>query len=1257
LTFYATDDSLAVDSEVVVITVNEVGNQAPVLDPVGDYTTTEGIELLFAVSASDGESIPLLSASILPAGAVFVDSGNGIGTFIWTPNFVQSGIYNVTFYATDDSLVVDSEVVTITVIEAGNQTPVLDSIGAQTTPEGLQLLFIVTASDGESIPVLTTSVLPSGAVFVDSGNGSASFDWLPDFTQAGIYNVTFYATDDSAVVDSELLAITVTESGNPPVLDSISDTTVTEAVLLSFTVTATDPDSTIPTLSTSALPAGATFVDSGNGTGEFSWIPNYLQNGIYQITFYATDGQGTDSQFVTITVLDVGNQTPIIDSIGDRTVAEGANLAIIVTASDGESIPVLTTTALPIGAIFADSGNGTGYFDWTPGFTQSGSYPITFYATDDSLAVDSQLITITVTESGDQPPVFDSLPDFMTTELDTLIITVRAVDPESTAISLAVIFNSTSFTFVDSGNGVGVLTYIPSLFDAGLDTVKFLATDSGSPPRTTIIVSVITTIENNQPPVFDSAGPYAVEVNDTLIFTVFASDSTDQDTTHSVFLTTTGLPANASFTDNGDNTGTITFAPVPGQEGFDTLGFLATDEGTPALSGILDVGIMVVGVNIPPVLNPIGAQSVREGDLLTINLSGYDPDSTMIPFFTVDSSNLTGAITFADSGNGTAVFTYVPTFLESGLLNVTFEIHDGIDFDKEDVIIQVTDFGNRLPLYDSIPSPSVAEGDSLVVFLTAYDPDDGPVVLSIDEAATPLPPNFIFTDSGGGLATLELYPVFNQSGTYPLDLVVADDSSTADTFSMIVQIIEAGPQPPLLDSIPDYSLDEATNLTFTITTSDIDSVPPILTTSELPGSSSFTDNEDYTGTFSWTPTHDDSGTYTVTFYATDADPATTMVDSQEITIVVNDVNRAPFLNLPAPSNTMNEFDTLSLYFTAFDQDGSTPSIRVTLSGADTMATNMTFFDSGNGAGVFTFIPDHTQGDEDPTSFNYIVTAIDEFDTTLTQSSGTRTIRVNNVNVVPTLNFLDGVGPFNIVEGEAISIRVLAEDIDGIITSLDATNLPLGATFSGPIIYFKTVNWTPLFNQAGSYTINISTSDNDSASANQSVQINVAEFGNHAPSFTTTLPDTIEFFVGVAGNIVVKAQDLDFDNITISLDLGPLSSTFVDSGNGTAVHSFLPDSALIDSVIPVRFIVTDVPAGLTDTLTTSYWVRDFLRGDLDGTFNYTMNDVVFLVNYIYRDGPEPDPLQAGDVDASGAINTADLSYLVNFIYRGGPAPPQ
>ena len=100
-----------------------------------------------------------------------MDNANGTGSFSWTPTFVQSGVFSVTFYATDDSLAVDSEVVLITVIESGNQLPVLASIGAQSTTENILLFFGLSATDAESTPVLTTSALPAGAVFVDSGNG------------------------------------------------------------------------------------------------------------------------------------------------------------------------------------------------------------------------------------------------------------------------------------------------------------------------------------------------------------------------------------------------------------------------------------------------------------------------------------------------------------------------------------------------------------------------------------------------------------------------------------------------------------------------------------------------------------------------------------------------------------------------------------------------------------------------------------------------------------------------------------------------------------------------------------------------------------------------------------------------------------------------------------------------------------------------------------------------------------------------------
>jgi hypothetical protein len=528
ITFYATDDSLAVDSEVVTITVNEVGNQPPVLAPIGPQNTTENVNLLFGVTATDAESIPTLSTSTLPTGASFVDSGNGAGSFDWTPNFTQSGTYNVTFYATDDSLAVGSEVVTITVTEEGNQAPVLALIGLQSTTENVNLLFGVSATDAESVPTLTTSTLPTGAVFIDSGNGAGSLDWTPDFTQSGTYNVTFYASDDSAAVDSEIVTITVAEAGNqPPVLVAIGPQSTTENVNLLFGVSATDAES-IPTLTTSSLPTGAVFVDSGNGAGSFDWTPDFTQSGTYNVTFYATDDSlAVDSEVVTITVVDAGNQLPVLAPIGPQSTAENANLLFGVSATDAESIPTLTTSTLPTGAAFVDSGNGAGSLDWTPDFTQAGTYNVTFYATDDSLAVDSEVVTITVTEAGNQPPVLTPIGPQSTFENVNLNFGVSATDAESVP-TLTTSTLPTGAAFVDSGNGAGSFDWTPDFTQAGTYNVTFYATDDALAVDSEVVTITVTNV--NRDPVSNAGvDQTGVAVGDTVTLDGTASSDPDGD--------------------------------------------------------------------------------------------------------------------------------------------------------------------------------------------------------------------------------------------------------------------------------------------------------------------------------------------------------------------------------------------------------------------------------------------------------------------------------------------------------------------------------------------------------------------------------------------------------------------------------------------------------------------------------------------------------------------------------------------------------
>ncbi|HUV30540.1 MAG TPA: Ig-like domain-containing protein, partial [Acidobacteriota bacterium] len=381
----------------------------PILAAIGPKAVQEDQLLTFGISATDAdETIPVLTTSALPTGASFIDNLDGTGTFSWTPDFTQAGDHFVTFYATDDSAAVDSEIVTIAVGQV-NLPPILAAIGPKAVQEDQLLTFGISATDAdETIPVLMTSALPTGASFIDNLDGTGTFNWTPDFTQAGDHFVTFYATDDSAVVDSEVVTITVFQVNVPPILAAIGPQSVFEGQLLTIGVSATDLDATIPVLTTSTLPTGASFTDNLNGTGTFNWTPDFIQSGDHFVTFYATDDSAAvDSEVVTITVVEAGNQTPVLAPIGPKSVAEADLLSFSVSASDPDStIPALSTSTLPAGANFVDIGDGTGTFDWIPGYDQAGPHEVTFYAAD-GFAVDSEIITITVVDVN-RPPVADA---------------------------------------------------------------------------------------------------------------------------------------------------------------------------------------------------------------------------------------------------------------------------------------------------------------------------------------------------------------------------------------------------------------------------------------------------------------------------------------------------------------------------------------------------------------------------------------------------------------------------------------------------------------------------------------------------------------------------------------------------------------------------------------------------------------------------------------------------------------------------------
>jgi hypothetical protein len=202
-------------------------NQPPVITPVGNKTTTEGFLLSFTVTASDPENEPVALSVTYPNGpfgASFVDNGNNTGTFSWTPGYNQAaGGYQVKFTASDGDKTADE---TISIDVNDNLPPVIANIPDKTVNEGQLLSFNVTATDAEEQHVSLSAGYPNGsfgASFVDNGNNTGTFSWTPAYSQAGLYEVIFEASDGNSN-DTEEVAITVNndadEDGIPDAVDN-----------------------------------------------------------------------------------------------------------------------------------------------------------------------------------------------------------------------------------------------------------------------------------------------------------------------------------------------------------------------------------------------------------------------------------------------------------------------------------------------------------------------------------------------------------------------------------------------------------------------------------------------------------------------------------------------------------------------------------------------------------------------------------------------------------------------------------------------------------------------------------------------------------------------------------------------------------------------------------------------------------------------------------------------------------------------------
>ncbi len=146
------------------------------------------------------------------------------------------------------------------------------------------------------------------------------------------------------------------------------------------------------------------------------------------------DANGGGQYVIETGVRSSGPRAPVIGFLIDRAAMPGDHIGFIVQASDPDgTVPALTTGVLPVGASFTDGGNGQGTFDWPTTLQQTGTYAVTFRASDgvlESTRTMQIFLGVTTPTPGETPtplrsatPVASSTPGATATPSPSPVVT------------------------------------------------------------------------------------------------------------------------------------------------------------------------------------------------------------------------------------------------------------------------------------------------------------------------------------------------------------------------------------------------------------------------------------------------------------------------------------------------------------------------------------------------------------------------------------------------------------------------------------------------------------------------------------------------------------------------------------------------------------------------------------------------------------------------------------------------------------------
>jgi hypothetical protein len=445
-----------------------------------------------------------------------------------------------------------------------------------------------------------------------------------------------------------------------------------------------------------------------------------------------------------------------------------------------------------------------------------------------------------------------------------------------------------------------------------------LATNVLTAPMTEARNIVALFERDNRPPAIEAVADRQIEELVPLVFTVEAVDP------DAGSVLTFGLGPDAPDGAAIDaETGVFSWTPSEAQgPGSYEIEVVVTDNGAPPLSDSRRFAVTVNEVNQRPLLTVPADVSMDEQTTLTVTNRAADAD---IP---------ANALTFA-LVSGPAWVSLNPA---DGVITLSPAEADGPGTNT--VVVSVTDNGtpplgatnsfkvvvnevNQAPVLPVVEAQTGYEQNELVVANSATDADLPENALGY---ALLDPPAGASIDSDG---LIRWTPAHHQApGMYTFTTVVTDDNPWASvnqrlsaTNAFTVQVLAVN-HSPVLEALPDRTVDELSALTFSACASDPDD-GDVLTYRLEAGAPAGAVIDAHSGVFSWTPSEAQGpGTYTLTVTVTDNGSVRGVADfsdSRSFRVDVGEVNSRPVLNR-IPDRVVTPGESVVLRASAADAD-------------------------------------------------------------------------------------------------------------------------------------------------------------------------------------------------------------------------------------------------------------------------------------------------------------------------------------------------